>query len=485
MTLKSFTAFSAAVSLLLLGAAENADAKIRLPEQLGDHCILQQQTAANLWGEALPGGKVTVKVSWSKEKYTATASSDGKWILKVNTPAGSYEPQTITISDKDGSVTLSDVLIGEVWLAGGQSNMEMPLGGFRCCPIEGAAETILGAGAYRNKVREVKIPKTGATEPQNYVSGKWDETTPETARNFTAVGWHFAVALNETVDVPVGIIACNWGGSAVESWVPKEVVYSHPENTIPSQRHEPFFDEGGWYNCTSNYVMYNGMLYPVHNYTIKGFIWYQGETNAGLYGYYAERLSEMVRIWRELWGQGELPFYEVELAPYIYGGDGTTGARIREAQRQAVEIIPHSGIACTNDLAYPFEYDQIHPCQKRQVGQRLALLALNKTYGMTSLPYEGPVYEGMEINGSEVKLSFKNADWDGMSPWHDLVGFELAGEDKVFHPAEGEVRGINVYLHSSEVSAPVAVRYCFRDFQVGNLTGSLNLPAAPFRTDEW
>lgn len=485
MTLKSFIAFSAAASLLLLGTAEGSDAKIRLPEQLGDHCVLQQQTAANLWGEALPGGKVTVRVSWSKEKYTTLAGDDGKWILKVNTPKGSYEPQTITVSDKDGSVTLGDVLIGEVWLAGGQSNMEMPLGGFRCCPIEGAAETILAAGEYRDKVREVKIPKTGTTSPEEYVEGRWDETTPETARRFTAVGWHFAAALNGVLDVPVGILACNWGGSAVESWVPKEVVYSYPENTIPSGRHEPFFDEGGWYNCTSNYVMYNGMLHPLRNYTIRGFIWYQGETNAGVYPYYAERLGEMVRIWRELWGQGELPFYQVELAPYIYGGDGTTGARIREAQRTAAKTIPGCGIVCTNDLAYPYEYDQIHPCQKRQVGQRLALLALNRTYGMASLPYEGPVFEGMEINGSEVKLSFKNAGWDGMSPWHDLVGFELAGEDRVFHPAEGEVRGINVYLHSSEVSAPVAVRYCFRDFQVGNLTGSLNLPAAPFRTDEW
>ena len=483
MTLKSFVAASASAALLL--CAVPAQAKITLPELLGDHCILQQQTRANLWGEAAAGSRVSIKVSWSKNKYSATAGSDGKWLIAVDTPAGSYEPQTITISDRDGSVTLSDVLIGEVWLAGGQSNMEMPLNGFHSCPVEGSLETILAAGQWKNKVREVKIPKTGATEPQDYVQGKWVETNPETARDFTAVGWYFATAVNAAVDVPVGILACNWGGSAVESWVPKEVVYSYPENTIPSQRHEPFFDEGGWYNCTSNYVMYNGMLYPVHNYTIKGFIWYQGETNAWLYQYYAERLARMVGIWRDLWGQGELPFYEVELAPYIYGGDGTLGARIREAQRAAVDIIPNSGIVCTADLAYPYEYDQIHPCQKRQVGERLALLALNRTYGMYSLPCEGPVYDGFEVNGSEVKVNFRNTVYDGLSPWRDIVGFELAGEDKVFHPAVARRENGGVIVTCEAVPAPVAVRYCFRDFQVGNLTGILNLPAVPFRSDNW
>ncbi len=483
MTLKSIFALSASAALLLCAA--EAEAKITLPELLGDHCILQQQTRANLWGEAAAGSKVSVKVSWSRDRYSTVAGPDGKWLIAVDTPAGSYEPQTVTVSDRDGSVTLSDVLIGEVWLAGGQSNMEMPLGGFDCCPVEGSLEAILTAGQWRDKVREVKIPKTGATEPQDYVQGRWVETNPETAREFTAVGWYFATAVNAAVDVPVGILACNWGGSAVESWMPEEVVRSYPESTIPSLRHEPFLDEGGWYNCTSNYVMYNGMLYPVHNYTIKGFIWYQGETNAWLHRYYPERLSRMVGIWRELWGQGELPFYEVELAPYVYGGDGTMGARIREAQRAAADIIPNSGIVCTNDLAYPYEYDQIHPCRKRQIGQRLALMALNRTYGMTALPCEGPVYDGFEVDGGEVRVRFKNTRYYGLSPWRDLTGFELAGPDRVFHPASARCDGGSVIVTSEAVPAPVAVRYCFRDFQVGNLTGIYNLPAAPFRSDDW
>ncbi len=484
MTLKTLTAGAAALALMMNLAIE-ADAKIKLPEQLGDHCILQQNTSANLWGEAAVNSKVTVKTSWSKEKTVTVAGEDGKWKLAVKTPAGSYAPQSIVISDKDGSVTLSDVLIGEVWLAGGQSNMEMPLMGFHSCPVEGAVSSILSAGEWKNKVREVKIPKTGSPEVEDYVDGRWVETTPATAREFTAVGWYFATALNSSLDVPVGIIACNWGGSAVESWLPEQLVRSYPEKTIPSGQYDPVITEGGWYHHMSNYIMYNAMLAPVSNYTIKGFIWYQGETNAGLYDYYAQRLATMVGVWRELWGQGEIPFYEVELAPWCYGGDGTSGARIREAQRRAVDIIPNSGIVTTNDLAYGYERDQIHPCQKRQVGERLALLALNRTYGMSSLQCEGPIYKDMQVEGDRVIISFTNTIYDGLSPWHDIKGFELAGEDRVFYPAQAERWDDRVVVRSAQVPAPVAVRYCFRDFQVGNLTGSLGLPAAPFRSDNW
>ena len=483
MTLRTLTITAGIVAMM--GLTVSASARIRLPEQLGDHCILQQNTQANLWGEAAANSKVTVKTSWSKDKYTVTAGADGRWKLAVSTPAGSYEPQTVVISDRDGSVTLSDVLIGEVWLAGGQSNMEMPLMGFHSCPVEGAVEAILTSAQYRNRVREVKIPKTASPEVEEYVSGCWVETNPATAREFTAAGWFFATMLNAALDVPVGIIACNWGGSAVESWLPKDIVYSYPENTIPNGTHEYVIVPEGWYHHMSNYVMYNAMLHPVSNYTIKGFIWYQGETNAGLYDYYAERLATMVSVWRELWGEGDIPFYEVELAPWLYGGDGTSGARIREAQRRAVELIPNSGIATTNDLAYEYEKDQIHPCQKRQVGERLALLALNRTYGMSGLQCEGPLYKDMTVEGDRVIVSFTNTMYDGLSPWHDIQGFELAGEDRVFYPAQAERVDDDVVVTCAEVPAPVAVRYCFRDFQVGNLTGSLGLPAAPFRSDSW
>ncbi len=475
---------AALCSAFLMAFCAPSFAKIVLPEQLGDFCVLQQQTEANLWGEAAAGGTITVKTSWSKDKYTCKADQNGRWKLSVKTPAGSFEPQTVTISDRDGAVTLKNVLIGEVWLAGGQSNMEMPLTGFQNCPLEGSSEAILTAGDWRGRVRCVVIDNTGATTPEEYVTGRWAETSPVTARGYTAVGWFFAQGLCSALDVPVGIIECDWGGSAVEGWLPREITDTYPENTLPCGRHEPFRDPEGWYNCTSNYVMYNGMLHPISKYTVKGFIWYQGETNFWLYRHYPERLATMVKVWRDLWGEGELPFYQVELAPYLRGGDDTMNARMREAQHKAAREIPSCGIVTTNDLALPYEGDQIHPCRKKEIGQRLALLALNRTYSMKEIGYQGPVYKDITIDANRLTVNFVNPEF-GLSPWHDIRGFEIAGEDRVFHPAKAEREGLGVVLTSEAVPAPVAVRYCFRDFLIGNLTGEMGLPAAPFRSDDW
>ncbi len=475
------------VAVLAAGAAASvtSEAKVELPRILSDHLVLQQKSDANLWGKAAPSSKVSVKTGWDSKEYSVRSDRDGNWKLAVKTPEAGYTPYSITISDKDGSVTLSDILIGEVWLCGGQSNMEMPLDGFGSCPIEGSIEEIALSGQYRDKIRLVKIPKTGAESLKETVDGTWQVSSPETAAWFTAVGWHFAKMLNSVLDVPVGLVSCNWGGSAVESWMPEDVVRSYPENTLPTGQYAPKMDPDGGYNCGNAYIMYNGMLYPIRNYTLNGFIWYQGETNAGGYAHYAQRLAKMVSIWRGLWGRGDLPFYEVELAPYIYGGDGTVGARIREAQHKAVDIIPNSGIACINDLAYAHEYDQIHPCKKKEVGQRLAYIALNKTYGMSYLPYEGPRYKSMEVKGNEIEVTFRDGG-NGFSPWHGINGFEVAGEDKVFYSAEARLGAWNkIIVKSDKVPAPVAVRYCFRDFQIGNLTGRRGLPAVPFRSDNW
>lgn len=387
------------LAIVVAGTAATAtsEAKVELPQILSDHLVLQQKSQANLWGKAAPSSKVTVKASWGTEEYSVKSDREGNWKLAVQTPAAGYTAYSITIADKDGAVTLSDVLVGEVWLCGGQSNMEMPLNGFWHCPVEGSLEEVALSGQYASKK-----------------------------------------------------------------------------------------DPGGSYNCASPAVMYNGMIYPIRNYTLKGFIWYQGETNSGFPQYYAQRLADMVKVWRDLWGLGEMPFYEVELAPFTYGGDGTTGARIREAQHKAVELIPGSGIASINDLAYPYEYDEIHPRRKKEVGERLSYLALNRTYGMDYLPCEGPRFKSYEVRGGEIEVAFYNGE-SGFSPWRDIVGFEIAGEDKVFHPAEIRrgTRLNTVIVKSGKVPAPVAVRYCFRDFQVGNFTGRRCLPVIPFRTDNW
>lgn len=474
-----YAALMAAISFF---AATPAEAKVELPPILSNHMVLQQKSVVKLWGKG--NGTIDVSVSWNSKTYQTQCDKDGKWILSLETPSATYIPQSITISDKDNSVVLKDVLLGEVWLCGGQSNMEMPLDGFWACPVEGSAEAIATAGQWKDKIRRVKIPKTGHVEVQETVEGKWEVPSTETAGGISAVGWFFANMLNNVLDVPVGLVECNWGGSAVESWLPKEIVDTYPVETLANPKvlnKEP----GGWWHHTSSYVMYNAMLHPVHNYAVKGFIWYQGETNAGLSQYYAERLATMVKEWRDLWGMGELPFYEVELAPWKYGGDGTSGARQREAQRKAVDLIPNSGIVTTNDLVYPYEYDQIHPCKKKEVGYRLAYQALNKTYNKKGVVCDGPVYKSMEVKGNEIVISFHGSQ-EGFSPWHGIVGFEVAGEDRVFHPAEARIQDVHyIVVKSDAVANPVAVRYCFRDFQIGNLVGRRNMPVAPFRSDNW
>ena len=470
--------------------------KIRLPEIIGDNMVLRQNSEVNMWGFAGAGLRIAISPDWCDSTFSAVCDSDGKWKAVVSTPAGSMMPHRVRITETDfreasDSITLDNILIGEVWFCSGQSNMEMPLDGFWDCPVEGSAEEIALSGKH-DGIRMATIPKTGALSPQNTVGGPWKTCCPENAGQFSAVGYHFAKALNAVLNVPVGIISCSWGGSSLEGWLPEKIVSGYPD--IDCRISEPAEGNKGWnWDAHTPFVMYNGMLFPLKNYTVSGFLWYQGETNVGRHDTYAARLQTLAAHWRGLWGQGELPFYLVELAPYRYGESndgnrkgGISGALLREAQFEAARSIPNSGIVCTNDLAYPYEDIQIHPCRKKEVGQRLAWLALNRAYGFGSIDCEGPVFREMEIIGNEAVLRFDN-DRNGFSPWHDLEGFEIAGEDRIFYEAEAVVvPGQKCVKVSSEaVDRPVAVRYCFRDFCPGNLTGSRNLPAFPFRTDDW
>ena len=461
MTMKKFIL----TALALAAGTGFSSAKIRLPEIIGDNMVLRQNSEVNMWGFAGAGSRIAISPDWCDSTFSAVCDSDGKWKAVVSTPAGSMMPHRVRITETDfreasDSITLDNILIGEVWFCSGQSNMEMPLDGFWDCPVEGSAEEIALSGRH--------------------------------AGQFSAAGYHFAKALNAVLNVPVGIISCSWGGSSLEGWLPEDIVSGYPD--IDCRVSEPAEGNKGWnWDAHTPFVMYNGMLFPLKNYTVSGFLWYQGETNVGRHDTYAARLQTLAAHWRGLWGQGELPFYLVELAPYRYGESndgnrkgGISGALLREAQFEAARSIPNSGIVCTNDLAYPYEDIQIHPCRKKEVGQRLAWLALNRAYGFGSIDCEGPVFREMEIIGNEAVLRFDN-DRNGFSPWHDLEGFEIAGEDRIFHKAEAYVvPGQKCVKVSSEaVDRPVAVRYCFRDFCPGNLTGSRNLPAFPFRTDDW
>lgn len=480
------TTIAAMLSLLLAGMPAMMEAKIELPEIMGDNAVLQQNCDARLWGWAKPGSTVTIAPSWSDKKVEVKADAKtGKWIAEVATPEASFTPYTITVSDPDGSVTLSDILIGEVWFCSGQSNMEMPIRGFGFQPVEGASEAIATAAKYPG-IRMVHIPKTEAYTIQEKVTGKWKKSIPENAGEFSALGYFYARALTDLLNVPVGIIDCAYGGAKVEGFMPKEILDTYPEWNMDKEEKDPSLD--GYQRIG---VMYNAMLYPVSNYTVKGFLWNQGESNVGMDATYPQHQKDMVEHWRKLWGLGELPFYFVELPAWNYGDlpDGDEGAIFRECQHKAAEILPNSGIVCTSDLIYPFELNDIHARKKKEIGDRLAYMAGNRTYGIKGLPDKYPTYKSVELLGDKAILRLTDP-YTGLNPYADMPGFEVAGDDHVYYPAKAVQKQDNEWKFTIEVSSDKVkdikgVRYNFKNFAVGQIHDMLGMPLIPFRTDNW
>ena len=467
----------------LLLSCNLAQAKIELPEIIGDNMVLQQQTNAHLWGKATPKATVTISVSWSGEKFTTRADKEGHWLVSVPTPAASKDEQTIVIEENGEQTVISRVLIGEVWFASGQSNMEMPLNGFWNCPVEGSNEVIATASENRF-VRIAPIPQNGQTKPVEEVKGKWEVPSPATAPRMSATSYFFATMLQRALDIPVGVIACAWGGSRVEGWLPESIVSKYEDVNVKQEQEKGW--NGQWWHYHTPCIMYNGMLHPLRHYTVRGFLWYQGESNVGKHDTYPQRLKTMVDLWRSEFGgtAADMPFYEVEIAPWG-GNDDWSGPRFRECQHEAARIIENAGCICINDLVYPYERWQIHPAQKREVGNRLAYMALNRTYGFKSIACDSPEFDHMQVKDGEIEVFFRYAD-DGLSPWQDIEGFEIAGDDDQYKPAKARLNESNksIVVSSPEVPQPKNVRYCYRAFQIGNLKNHRGLPAVPFRTDK-
>jgi sialate O-acetylesterase len=472
---------SLAVSLLIFCPQVNA--KIRLPQIMSDNMVLQQNTKARLWGWATPGETIKVKCSWYKIPVTATASADSSWTVSVPTPKGSYTKENISFSGiqrgKSESIALKNILIGEVWFASGQSNMEMPMNGFTNCPVGGANEEIVFAGQYKDKIHFVTVPKIATRTPQKETEGKWNEASPKNTSMFSATGWFFATTMNKVLNVPIGVINCSWGGSIVEGWIKESTLKTYPDIDLSKIE----IDKNRQVFYKAPLVMYNGMAFPLEKYTVKGFLWYQGESNTGREKTYADRLATLIKQMRDEWKLGDLPFYYVEIAPFNYGGHNS-GALLREAQYKVQYMVPNAGMISTNDLVEDYELNQIHPHNKKAVGERLAFMALNNTYGMKSVACRGLEYESMKADGNKIELRFKGAD-NGFNRSTGIIGFEIAGSDKVFHPADVNVGRGSVTVSSPDVAQPVAVRYGFKDFQPGNFGNTRGLPLVPFRTDNW
>ena len=462
-------------------AAASLYAKVELPSILSDNMVLQQKENVAIWGTAT-GKKVTIATTWSKAKTVVTPDADGKWSARIATPeaGGPYE---ITISDGEKCI-LHNVLIGEVWFCSGQSNMDMPMRGYEGQPAEHGIDYILRARP-QVPIRICNIPKVRAAAPAATQEGTWQENRPATVTWASATAYFFACKLYEILDIPIGIITCDWGGSAIEAWMPRELL----EKEFPGEFDTAFLDGGDVSDrkvSNTPCILFNGMTSPLIPFTFKGMIWYQGETNRGRAEQYVRLQTAYVKMMREVFQNPDAPFYFVQIAPYPYG-DGKerrfSSGYFYEAQQKTLALIPHSGMAATVDLG---AFNTIHPPKKMEVGNRLAYLALVNDYGLEGVNPVAPSYKSVEFKGAEAIVTFEN-DKLGLSPLNQAVGgFELAGEDRVFHPATGIVAKKNIVTVTSDaVTAPVAVRYCFRNWGVGTIYNAFGIPVLPFRTDNW
>lgn len=474
--------FYSSLALTAFGSSLPASGKVTPGSMITDNMVLKQNGKACIYGTADGGAKVTVTPSWNGRDYTVKADPSGHWSVDVDTPAGSYTPYSLTITDGT-PLTLNNILIGEVWLASGQSNMEMPLKGFGGCCTAGGYDEIARAGEKGDRIRFFTVPLKQSPEPLEDVEAVWTVPSPETSPDYSAVAWFFAKRLNDVLNVPIGMVGCAYGGAKVESWTPREIVATYPDISLDPKEIEN----------TTHYLrpvmMYNAMFNPVKQYSYNGIIWYQGCSNVGGHKDYPQRLSNMVNHWRKEIGEGDIPFYMVEIAPYDYSSaDGKSWAPLlRQSQWKAAEIIPNAGIICTNDLVQPYERFNIHPADKATPGKRLAELALNRTYGKTQFPVESPRYKSHTFKDGAAWVAI-DAPGAGICRNYDIEGFEVAGADKVFHPADSvwlNWQTNEMVVSSRDVPEPVAVRYGWRDFLPGNLHGGNYLPLIPFRTDDW
>lgn len=470
MMLRCTLAVAAAVCLF--AAASGLHAAVTLPSVIGDSMVLQRDREVPIWGWDDPGTTVTVKLG--DAEVSAKADGEGRWL--VNLPAmKAGGPHTLTITGTD-TKTVKDILVGEVWLCSGQSNMEWSVSASDN-PAEEAA-----AANYPN-IRHIKIPHVPAATPQSNVpSDGWKVCTPETVPAFTAVGYFFGRELHKELDVPIGLIGSNWGGTRIEPWTPPEGFQHVPalKNIADNLDKYPEKNAEGNINHQSPLALYNGMIAPLVPYAIRGAIWYQGESNNGEGMLYHEKMKALIDGWRTIWNDEELPFYFVQLAPFHYGGDQTRLPGIWEAQAATLSV-PNTGMAVTVDIG---NITDIHPRNKQDVGKRLALWALAQTYGREGIVYSGPLFKSAEVEGDKIRIEFDHVG-GGLVSRDDqpLSHFQIAGEDGNFVEAQAEIDGESVVVSAASVKEPKHVRFGWHEEAEPNLSNKDGLPASPFRTD--
>jgi sialate O-acetylesterase len=427
----------------VLSLTHTVVAEVKLPSVIGSHMVLQRDRPLTIWGWADPGEQVTVKLD--AQKVSAKADDTGAWKVKLGPVKADGKPHTMTISGKN-EIVLEDILIGEVWLGSGQSNMEWSINASR-----GAKENL--AAADRPTIRLFHVPKVQNTKPAADVAAKWNICSPETLGKFSAVLYHFGVRLQKDLDVPIGLINSSWGGSPIEPWIVEES------------------KSGG---------MYNGMIAPIVPFALRGITWYQGESNVSQGFKYLDKMELLIKGWRRVW-DAELPFYFVQISPWA--GYKAELPPLWEAQVASLKI-PGTGMVVSTDLVDNIK--DIHPANKQPYGERLARWALARVYGKKDLVVSGPLYKSMKIEGNKIRIHFAHTGGglesrDGKA----LTDFEIAGKDGKFSEAQAVIDGDSVVVSSASVPEPTQVRFAWRNTPNPNLMNKDGLPASPFRTEGW
>ena len=444
------------------------DQDLRLPSIFGNHMVLQRGRPVTVWGWGPPGQDVTVKLGW--DVYHATIDDEGTWSLTVPAPV-TTQALELKVTCGQQAIEFDDVHLGEVWVCSGQSNMEWPLRASDGGEVEVAK-------ADHPRLRLFKVAKRPAEEPQSDCEGSWQVCSSETAAEFSAVAYYFGKEIMQDLDCRVGLIGTYWGGTPAQAWTSAEALQSH---AVLKPLLESAADSSHRQNGAS--TLSNGMLQPLIPFAIRGAIWYQGEANVTQAHQYNVLFPTMIRDWRMRWRQGDFPFYFVQLAPFRYGwADPTACAELWQAQINTLSL-PHTGMAVTNDIG---DVQDIHPRNKRDVGDRLARSALARTYGRQDVAYSGPLYDHHEVEDDTVRVHFRHAHGglrtrDGQTP----IEFQIAGEDRQFRDAVARIEGSTVVVSSPGVARPVAVRFAWRDTAQPNLVNVHGLPASAFRTDDF
>ncbi len=449
------------IAVLWLFTIAIAQAEITLPQIFSDNMVLQREADVMLYGWASPNEAITIQTSWDDATFEIKTGNDAKWQVQVATPRAGG-PFTIHFKGKENEIVLKNILIGEVWLCSGQSNMEWSANS----GIDNKKEEIKNAD--HPNIRLFRVEKRTAANPLEDVAGTWEVCSPETMPNFSAVAYFYAKKVQEELKIPIGLIDASWGASCAEVWTPKAVFDAHPELVVAHELLQP----NPWVTIEKS-VLYNAMIAPLTKFKIGGVLWYQGESNTANGESYQKLFTEMITSWRKEWAT-DLPFYYVQIAPFKYGRP-YEGGIVRDQQRRTLTL-ENTGMAMTSDIC---TVEDIHPQNKQDVGLRLANIALKQHFKVFDKEVYGPLFESAKINGNQIEVRFTH-DNGLYAKDKKLDQFEISNEGGTWFPAKAKLRDGTILVSSREVKNPKAVRYAWKSTDMGSLYNRAELPASTF-----